>query len=277
MNKLLPPSNSLVRDQRGFTLLEVLIAIVLLIFISLAIFQATTGAYRLRDNLVVEGDFNNGLRLAISVIERDVGMIFTPLSMRPKPTASGSPTPSGGASYSDETTSFATDPDLQRVTEFWSAAIDKSGLRPSRLQGTDRRLSFVSTSHLRVYKDIPESEFLKVSYLLEPDSSPGAIEDTMVLRRIIDTHAFELEERRDPASIKNYALLRGIKEFKWRFYSKDKQQWLTSWDSDTTEPKHNFPDLIELTVGLSGARKQSIEGTYIFKPEVFLIGIPKTF
>jgi prepilin-type N-terminal cleavage/methylation domain-containing protein len=276
MSRWLPSSR--IADPRGFTLLEVLIAIVLLIFISLAIFQATTGAYRLRDNLMHDGDFQNGLRLAVSVIERDIGMAFTPLSMKPSPAPSASATASASASSSSSSSdAYLTDPDLQRSTEFWSGAVDNTGLRPSRFQGSEKKLSFVSASHLRVYKDAPESDFLKVTYTLDPDSSSEAVEGTSILKRTIDTRAFDLEEKRDPKTIKTYSLLRGVSEFKWRFYSKAKQQWLASWDSDTTEPKNAFPELIELTVSIKGKRKQTLDGTYIFKVEVLQNGIPKTF
>ena len=44
------------RDE-GFTLVEVMIAIVLLVMISVAIYQATTQTFRYRAKIINEGDF----------------------------------------------------------------------------------------------------------------------------------------------------------------------------------------------------------------------------
>ena len=71
-------------DASGFTLIEVLIAMVLLTVISLAIFQATTTTYHLRDTLLHEGDFHNGIRLAVGILERDFSQLYTPALMIPR-------------------------------------------------------------------------------------------------------------------------------------------------------------------------------------------------
>src|SRR5215213_6023098 len=81
-----PAKAGLVMEQAGFTLLEVLISISILVFISFGIYQATTNTFRLRDVLMNEGDFYNGIRMASSVVQRDVALIYSPaLILPPKP------------------------------------------------------------------------------------------------------------------------------------------------------------------------------------------------
>src|SRR5690348_1896944 len=50
--------------QAGFTLIEVMVSMAIMVFISLAIYQAMTETYKLREVLSVEGDFYNSIRLA---------------------------------------------------------------------------------------------------------------------------------------------------------------------------------------------------------------------
>src|SRR3954471_16711499 len=85
------------RNTSGFTLLEVLISIFLLVVISLAIYNATTESYRLRDSLANEGDFYNGIRLSMSVLERDIALVYSPTIMIPEDTGKkpGTPTNPG--------------------------------------------------------------------------------------------------------------------------------------------------------------------------------------
>src|SRR4051812_5370193 len=88
----------------GFTLIEVLIAMFILGCISLGIYQAMTGTFKLRDSLMAEGEFYNNIRMAMSLMDRDVSVMYSPTIMldtpnpsaSPSPGAPGGPTPAGG-------------------------------------------------------------------------------------------------------------------------------------------------------------------------------------
>ena len=54
--------------------------------------------------------------------------------------------------------------DQGKTSTYWLGATEKSGLRLSRFVGTDTKMSFVVASHVRIYKDTPESDFAKISY-----------------------------------------------------------------------------------------------------------------
>ena len=82
--------NKLKQNAQGFTLLEVLIAMAILVFIAFSIYQATTQTFRLRDILSTEGAFYNNIRFATTVMWRDLSMIYSPLITinykKPEPT-----------------------------------------------------------------------------------------------------------------------------------------------------------------------------------------------
>lgn len=266
------------RKEAGFSLLEVLIALAVLVFISMGIYQATSQTYRLRDVLMNEGDFYNGIRMAMDIVQRDVTMIYSPtLTAPPKSetaTATGGPTapPPGDPAAAQEMLNLLST-ELGQTTDFWLPAIDKSGIRPSRFIGTDSKMSFISLSHLRVYRDAPESEFAKISYELRKDEGNIVAPDALLLVKTENPNAFDVEDRKDAKQIRTYPLLHGITKFKYRYYHKGKDQWYNSWDSDKEEFKNAYPDMIEVTLGVVGPSRLSFEGQYQFRPEVPLRGL----
>ncbi len=253
---------------QGFTLLEVLISIVLLVVISLGIYQATTETYRLRDILMHEGDFYNSIRLSMGILERDIAMLYSPTLAAPP--QKDNPTPAETKEMEDV---LATD--AGQSTPFWSPAIDKTGIRPSHFVGTETKLTFISLSHIRVYKDSPESEFAKITYELQAEkdnSDAPELRGTSLLVKNESTRAFDEDESKD-LNPTVYPLLHGITKLKYRYYNKAKDQWLNSWDSDKEEFKNIYPDRIEITVEVKGPSRLQFEGIYHFRPEIPLHGL----
>jgi len=258
-------------NERGFTLIEVLISMVLLVIISLAIYQATTGTYRLRDILMNEGDFNNGIRLSMSIFERDISLLYSPVMALPE-SSKADPNANVGQPASDKESQEMREllaSDQGRTTTFWSGAIDKTGIRPSHFIGTDSKISFVSVSHIRVYKESRESEFAKISYELQRDTADNEAQ-TLVKTEI--TSAFNDDESKNDHQ-RIYPLLRGIKKLKYRYYRKDRKQWLSSWDSDTQDLKNIYPDIVEVSIEVKGPSRLFFEGTYYFRPEIPFYGL----
>ncbi len=252
-------------NKQGFTLLEVLISIVLLVVISLAIYQATTSTYRLRDSLLNEGDFNNAIRLAMQLIDRDVAQMYTPALQlpAPQPTPSGMPTQQEMQSPAEEA----------QPTQFWGGYLDKSGARAMRFVGTENRLSFVAASNLRIHRDAPESEFLKVVYELQDDPERGDGIEGKVLVKTASPNAFSEDDSKDRLR-HTYRLVRGVRKLRFRYWRKDKDNgWSSSWDSDAPDTKDIYPDLIEATVEVAGPGRLTYEGVYKFRPEIPLRGL----
>jgi prepilin-type N-terminal cleavage/methylation domain-containing protein len=267
-NKKLPAPK--VGDS-GFTLLEVLISITLLVMIGLSIYQATTETYRLRDVLMHEGDFYNGIRLSMGVVDRDITQLYSPTVLVRTQGAGGA----GPSAAETREMQELLNSDLGRSTEFWNGVVDTNGIRPSRFQGDEQKLSFVTASHIRTYRDRPESELQKVSYSLENDRSPLAEAGAKVLVRSTRTNVFTDEvSRDDKKSI--YPLLRGISRIKWRYFDREKNQWNTRWDSDNPDFRNRYPDLVEVTLEVKGPSRLVFEGTYLFRPELPLGGLDAT-
>jgi general secretion pathway protein J len=252
----------------GFTLLEVLVSMVILVFIAFSIYEAVTETYRLREILSQEGDFYNSIRLAMNVMNRDVSLIYSPVNAIPSPTVSGAPVaPSAPVAAANAQQAG----DLAQESKYWGPALDKSGTRPSRFIGDTQKMTFISASHLRVYKGSQESEFAKIEYSIDKDDLDPNLN---MLVKTESTDVFEDEERKDK-TFRSYRLLHGIKSMKIAYFQK-KGDTFTSfnrWDSDQEEFKNIYPDYIELNIEVEGPAKLSFDGQYRFRPEFPLNGL----
>ena len=251
------------------TLIEVLIAVFILVIISFSIYQATTDSFRVRSILSEDGDFFNAIRLAMNILEKDIAMIYSPTMILPsEPT----PTPSPPDS---EDLSAIMGGDSNLNSDYWTSVINKTGIRPSHFIGKETELSFIATSHIRIYKKSPESIFSKIAYKLENPSDQTEFPGTKALFKTENTDAFNLEDDNEKLT-HNYPLLYGIKKLKFRYYRKEKDQWNNSWDSETADLKNLYPDLIEVELEIIGHNRLQFNGTFKFRPEMPLYGLKPT-
>jgi len=237
----------------------------ILVFISFAIYQAVVESYKLRVVLGDEGDFNNAIRLSMNIVQRDISMIYSPLLMAAPKATKGS-----GNSEAEFQQVVAQDPGLGEATRYWGAATDSTGLRPSRFVGAEGKMSFISSSHLRVYQDAPESELAKINYELQK-SEREEDGDSYVLVKTESPNVYT-EDDRDKMQ-QSYPLLYGLKSLQFAYYRKDKERWEKSWDTEKDEFKGLYPDIIRVQFEAFGPSNLSFNGNFEFRPEIPLNGI----
>ena len=272
--------------NEGFTLIEVLISIFLLVVISLGIYKATSETYKLRDVLSAEADFYGGIRLSMNVMDHDISMIYTPkLSLAPSTlkktdpnsVPASNPTPPSGGTTPDlldsEDQQAIVVGDREKGTLYWTSVLDKTGVRMSRFIGKENSMSFISVSNLRVYKDSRESVFAKIAFELSDDkNSEPELQNTKTLVKRINSNAFAIEQDDDNYT-RRYPILQGIQNIKFSYYNHDKDSWTTSWDSDSADYKGLYPDLIKVELKVIGPQNLHFEGLYKFRPEIPIHGI----
>jgi prepilin-type N-terminal cleavage/methylation domain-containing protein len=279
-----PPQSAQAAGPAGFTLIEVVIVLVILTFISIGIYQMTTETFKLRDELAAEGEFYNSIRMSMDIVQRDVSTMFSPIISRPNPGPSPNPANPGTLPPPPNAQDMQVllSSDQGKTSSFWLAATDKTGLRNSRFVGTNEKITFVSASHVRVYKDTPESDFAKITYELvrdeeNKDNPNKDLADSLALLRTENTDAFDDDDRHSEKYGHRFLLLHGIKKLRFRYWRKDKDnglgRWETSWDNDKDDYKDKYPDIVEITIEVNGPQKLSFTGVYKFRPEVPLRGM----
>lgn len=290
-----------------------MIAIVLLVMISVAIYNATTQSFKYRAKIISEGDFYGGIRLAMGLMDRDIAALFSPVNMNPKnfpdpnaPGGAGNPDdpndPSGGGSgfptrdppprsRRGGSGANAIDPataavqaqqleelqksELGQASDYWLGATDLTAIRPSRFTGTEERIQFVTSAHMRIYKNSQESEYSKVVYELRTEKDSDLGSDVKLLVKIEDPNAFDDVDKKGK-SAKVYPLLTGVKKMGFRYYRRDKKAWERTWDSNREDMKGLYPDIVEVTLEAVGLSRLKYKGVHLFRPETPFYGMDPT-
>ena len=271
------PNNTIINSSSGFTLLEVLISIAIMTAIAAGIFQITTKTFELRDKMMQESDFYNGIRMSMGIIDRDFSLLYSPVIMVPDDPKQQGPL-SGQPMTPEELNAIMGNDQGRASSPYWEEAVHKTGIRPSRFQGTDVKMSFVTASNMRVYKESTESEFLKVSYELQDDKTPGAEPGTKILIRKSNADVFEDDDSAlNPRNNlwRTYYLLPGVKKFKLQYYRSDRttSPWFSNWDTDAQDTKYRYPDMVKLELEVVGPSRLHFEGTFFFRSEIPLRGL----
>lgn len=249
------------RPTSGFTLIEMMIAMTILAFIALAVYNNTAQTFKLRDNIEQEGDFFNALRVTLDLMGRDIGQMYSP-QMAALPGDSGK-----ARSPTQENTvgTFGSNEASPDPTAFWGSPINQFGLRPSRLQGEATKLSFISNGHVRLFRDSAESDFAKITYALEEDSEETNAKKTTIVKRE-STAAFDPEEEKEHEV--RYPLLTNVKKLEFSFLDGEKDQWHARWDTSGTDHKDKFPDVIQVTIEVNYPNSEaSFTVIQRFRPE----------
>lgn len=261
------------KREHGFTLLELMIAIIILTFISMGVYKTTASSFSLRENLSRDSDFYNDIRVALDVVGRDISHMYTPQSAAFPGTVGQTPPPPRQGEAAPQPTPNPTlllSAAAGTLWTFWEPAINMSGVRPARFTGEATKITFVSNSNLRLFKDSPESDFLKVTYALEDD--PNGEKGSKALVRHTSTDVFT--ERDDPEQETVYTMITRVKSLKFSFLDAEKDQWDISphWDTADGNYKDVFPGMIRLEVEVY--TPQSSENTFVisqlYKPELNL-------
>ncbi len=289
---------SMRRNERGFTLIEVMIALFILVIIGTATSKAVIDAARLKENLKDETEFSSEFRTSLALIERDLNQVFNPRWFL-SPTAQAldpyaAPTPN---SNNNETTSkmpaplSATEVNNKlrgtafQATEYWGAVFDPSGIRPSRFKGDDHSMSFVSASHVRIYQQKKESIYSKIKYDLikqppNPNLNKEQNEKNAGLSSLIkteNTRVFDLDEPKEAPYIQYFTLLNQIKTIKFKYYKLGEKTPVTSWDSEAADTKGQFPEMVEMELSLQALNGRTLDAKILFKLEAPNDVLPTTY
>lgn len=271
------------KAAHGFTLLEVLIAVAIFSMISLGIFVSTRATFKARQIVQVEGDFYNGIRFAMELMNRDVmtmytATVFMPEKKKKQTTLADNPFPQPTPTQDPD----AIDPNEEtaRATQFFMPPTSKVGVRPTRFQGSRDKMSFVAASHSRIYKDSKESEFAKIRYELVRDDRKGAIQSTSILLKTETVNVWDDKDDEKDPTLKRYRLLPGIKSVKFRYCKlpsdSNELKCFDEWDSDREDFKNALPDVVEATIEVLGPERLTFSGVYKFRPEVPHRGLSPT-
>lgn len=243
-------------SQKGFTLIEVLIAITLLGFITLAVVSVTDNAMVTKERTGEANKNNLAIESALARFERDFGQIYSPLyfssvlniqSAVQNPYANSEEDPPPGETPGTQTPPQV-NPQLQmyyeQVIERMQQnehfmALSKEGLPVPRFYAPEKNsFEFLTASNRRKIENVRQSSFAWVKYGLT-DMSPDQVKsndeaDIQIpkglknLTRWFDPNDPWGTKRIDVENIKGATLLENVELLEFSFWDFQRKKWETN-------------------------------------------------
>ena len=254
----------LLKKSSGFTLIELMIALVILTFLS--IFTAQSIQSALKDKTKLQGDLDRSAKLrgTLSVMERDLNLAFNhrdlgvelhnlAINIKTASGAGGGTPPAGGGNPPIGGSAAGT---AQPPVNQHPQMQPKKEVLLTQFVGETEKLNFASASLVRTEKDSPTANVGEVGYSLKSCNSrldPSKNSKCLWRRTssIIDT---------DPLiGGTETPLLEDVKELKFRYLGALRpEEWQDSWISSNEGPaetKGMLPNAVEITLEIQDKTK----------------------
>ncbi len=250
-------------NRSGFTLLEVVISVTILAFVSVFTAQSLRRSSQYKGKLQKDVDQRAQVRSALRLMERDLtlafhyrgeswrivaamqGMIAQAQQQQQNPGAAPQPPnpqtqPPGGTGQP----AAPQGPTPMPLPPY---------PRPTQFLGLEDKVTFASLSNFRTIVDSPVSDQLWVSYRMDncPDR-PIAIggkkrEGRCLIRK---TSNWIYDEENNGNHIET-VILDGLERLRFRYYGIGRDEWLTTWRTDNGTDalsQGRFPEAVEISV-----------------------------
>lgn len=267
------------RSQSGFTLVEIMIALLIMAGLSVLLGQSVKTGLDSRKKVQLQLSEESLIRDAMRLMVADVGSAFhfrdytvanynKVLELRKKKaqTAQGAipgQVTSGAATGTTGSTTGIVSSGAQQPTTTTTTAPDPLASAtplplPNQLTGfvgSDSGMTFTVRNHVRRFVDAKESDIARISYFIK--SCRKNLKQThyssclVRMESTIPTDEFPLSPA-DTDDAKGVTLVNNITEFKLRYIAAGATEFVESWDSlanSTNQATRNrFPDAVEITM-----------------------------
>ena len=265
--------NKLHTANKAFTLLEVMIALMILSGLALMTARSTRQASQMKQKIQISIDDQALIRSALKVMEKDINLAFhyrdinyeiykkVDQQQKAKNKKKKSNTSvSGGSEASieeteDEDVLNPSDEEQDKQGKVQSRSIEsylKSYKAPSDIPhfiGKREELHFASLSHIRSYNDAPESEQSEVSYFLQNCKSRS--EEGKVTKCLWRRTSPYIDDKPEEGGSK-IVLLENVKSLNFRYFGPNKEDWVEEWSSKSSGDgtQNIFPNAVEINIVL---------------------------
>lgn len=245
------------RGQAGFTLVEIMIALIILAVLTVLSTQAMQRALRTQSKIRAQTDLVSRVRASLRIIERDVNLAFHHRDLTyemlvtleedkkkskkttPKTTTPGTPAPP---------------PPAPGTTADAESKLPEPPPQLTNFIGDGTSLHLTTTNHLRTMRDAQESDQNEVGYFLR--ACRGRINkdksSSCLWRR---TTPYIDDDVTDGGG--ESVLLENIEKFELQYFGPNSDDWVVSWRSDdkgTDETKDVFPYAVRVLLSANDGK-----------------------
>lgn len=240
-------------DRRGFTLIEVMIAIAILAVLATLTAETIQRSLKVKKKIQDDIDREATVRNAMRLIEKDINSAFhyrdlsyemkLEVQRQSQPLQPGQPAPP--PTPPPEPGSAEAPP--KKLTQFL---------------GEEASLHFTTLNHVRMRKDAKESDQAEVGYFLENCKNRVTDKASQCLKRRTNFIIDEDVSKGGPET----TLIENVTDFKLKYLGKGKEDWVSSWRTDErgdAVTQNNFPQAVQvlLTVKVN-ERETSLESVF---------------
>jgi prepilin-type N-terminal cleavage/methylation domain-containing protein len=234
---------SKLRDNRGFTLIEVLISITLLSGLMIYVYGIINSSLNLKDSITAEDKELLGIERAFDRISTDFSQIYSPLYFSPEQ-----------KDYSSESEkSF--DDDQKIVNKFQVSQkfplLSHNGLPVPNLESPDKStFIFLSTANRRRLENTKEARLVWIKYKLISDEKSRT--GSALARNYVPYQIYSPDDYFTKAS--DQVILRNVKSLEFEYWDPSKK----SWASDLAEINNAKYTLKSIRVNIEWVNENKI-------------------
>jgi len=204
--------------RRGLTLIEVLIAVAITAIIATLIWGSFARAFDSRDFVLAAQDRYHTLRLALERMSREISSAFV-YDCRELDTPTG---------------------EVRYRTPF-----------KVEQEGDVSRMVFTSFSHLRMFRDVHESDQNVITYFGESDPDvPGQMNLMRKEKVRIDAQPEE--------GGRTQVLCPGVEKVSIQLWDETKEEWVDEWDCSQVERLNRLPQQVKVSITVIDERDQEL-------------------
>lgn len=247
--------------KNGFTLVEIMIAMMILAFLAVFTSQAIQRAVKNKQKVQKDIDKNATLRDALKVMERDINLAFNYRDVYAqlwndaqdqRRNKALQPVTPGSAPQPNPTPPVPSTPPQppRQLTPEEEARFKKKEVKVwTHFIGEPQTLSFTSLSNVRMMEDSPISSQAEIGYQIKPCRRRSTQEQaSKCLWRRVSNYIHEDITKHGEETV----LLENVTEFKLRYLGPGKEEeWVDTWmtnerGDDLT--RNTFPYAVEITI-----------------------------
>ena len=258
------------KNKKGFTLLEVVIALSLFTFISISIMRMTDRSVEYKKKITRNIKDTKYSRTAFQIIRRDIHNMFYRKDMNAliynevlSPQENNNQTASkGGSQPEQKVTSHLNEWMRSAVLPYQPVAHPSAETEATGIIGKKDRLHITSRSYIRHYANEKSSDQNIVIYYLKPcksrGKSPSKETTNTCLWRQFSTDVYKSIENIPEAHDKEFVLLEKVKTFELSYYDFPSNDWLTEWRTGPNR-ENTLPYAIHIKIEFENRKKQTVK------------------
>ena len=258
------------RNAKGFTLLEILIALTLFTFISISLIRMTDKTIQYKKKITRNIKDTKSSRIALQIIRKDIRNAFyrkdmnvltynEVLSSQDNSTDIDSHNRSQRSSQNNKITAQLKEWMELEVLPYKPFMHSSSGIGTVGIVGKNDALYITSRSYIRNHENEKSSDQNTITYYLKScKSREDQKKKSTCLWRKFSPDIYKNIENIPTSDYKEFVLLEKVKIFELSYYDFPSNEWFSEWRTGNNR-RNTLPDAIRIKIEFENKRKQIVK------------------